>query len=69
MRVARNLIDGNHERRKTKMANDITIKDHDNDLALLGEAGHDLTAGDMVGVPLKFVKGVWQKKNTDQFTG
>src|SRR5215471_6708944 len=51
------------------MANDLTITDEFNnsDLALLDEAGHDLTAGDMVGVPLKFVKGVWQKKNTDQF--
>jgi hypothetical protein len=54
------------------MANDITIKDENlnnlnSDLALLSEAAHDLTAGEMVGVPLKFKQGVWSKKNTDDF--
>jgi len=48
------------------MANDLTITNN-NDLAMLGEAAKDLTAGDMVGVPLKYVRGVWKKKNTDDF--
>jgi hypothetical protein len=48
------------------MANDLTVT-NDNDLALLGEAASDLTAGDLVGVQLKYVQGVWKKKNTDDF--
>src|SRR5262249_55141753 len=54
------------QRKANTMANDITIT-NSNDLALLGEAANDLTAGDMVGVSLKYVRGVWKKKNTDDF--
>jgi len=42
----------------------LTIISED-DLASIAEAGNDLTAGAMVGDPLKFVKGVWKKRNGD----
>ncbi|MGB8632624.1 MAG: hypothetical protein WCD69_25160 [Xanthobacteraceae bacterium] len=44
----------------------LTIVD-DSDLALLNEAAHDLAAGDMVGRPLKYVKGVWSIKDGPGF--
>ncbi len=50
-----------HMQEEKTMSNDLAIID-DSDLQLLEQAANDLVSGDMVGEPLRFVKGVWKKK-------
>ena len=48
------------------MSNDLAVID-DSDLQLLEQAANELVSGDMVGEPLRFIKGIWKKKKDSDF--